>query len=182
MAGNIALAWALPVKTELLGARLEAYVKSKPIINMFKLCVKYGQLTGAPIGKLPQELVEMVAKKIHEPLLYDSTRRWANYQKCLDHVCMPSDHFDEPHLMEHLREAEYSIHESFSETDGYDSDVEDHLDEMSYELGCTHHEKLGAHLEKFNSSSSTLNSTNNFRRCKKVGDLNALSLNFWLMN
>lgn len=99
MVDQILLAWATPVNTGSLGASLEAYVDSQPVINVLNLYVKYGQISGAPIGKFPQELVDRVAKDIYEPLFCNAASRWAKYQFFFDNVCTPSDHFSESELV-----------------------------------------------------------------------------------
>lgn len=60
MENTVRLTWAIPVDAFLLYARLEAYAESKATISAFRLCLQYGRTSGAPVSKLPAELIDEV--------------------------------------------------------------------------------------------------------------------------
>lgn len=91
---GVSLVWAVPVRAELAGAGLEAYVMSKPFVSTSKLCVVYGQNNGAPVGSLPLEIVNRTCSMIHGSILRLRQARWSCIQKCLEGTCQMEDHFE----------------------------------------------------------------------------------------
>ena len=63
-------AWCIPLDAAAAGARIEGYVKARPLVRALRLCVQIGTRQNAVIGRLPPELVEMVARAVEDNLLY----------------------------------------------------------------------------------------------------------------
>ena len=157
------LAWAIPVKTQLLGARLEAYVESKLLVATFKLCVKYGPSNHAPVGRLPPELINLIVDRIQWPILNSCESRWARYQLCLEDKCSTYDHFTE----EQICDNEFYPHNDVE--DEYEDDRYEHFMDLEWKLGCTHEIILREHLEKFKAlSGDQSEACKAFARCKEV--------------
>ncbi len=117
MINSLTVAWAIPVDTAFVGARIEAYVEAKATISMLRLCIKYAQ-TGISLGNIPTEMVENVATHVRQSIFESRLEGWQNAMTCCMGECSPRDH---------INPAEY-----LSDMEA-DSDMED---ELMMELRC----------------------------------------------
>lgn len=92
------LAWAQPVKVEVLGAHLQAYIDLLPTINTLRLCNRFGQGPNAYISKLPLELVQKVEKYLVEGERQERLVEWNRVKKCFECTCDDTDHFTEEEI------------------------------------------------------------------------------------
>lgn len=100
MENTFRLTWAVPVSAVLLGARLEAYVESKATISTFRLCAKYGNLSVAPVARLPTELIDEILGHIRHGFFEKRLSDWENDIGCLEgRGCRRGDREDD--CMEH---------------------------------------------------------------------------------
>ena len=91
---EITIAWALPVNPAHLAPRLLAYAATKAAITTLRLGVQKTD-DSRSIGRLPPELVEMIAISIRDNEFRRKSRRWINAQKCIANTCSPSHHYTE---------------------------------------------------------------------------------------
>lgn len=174
MTGKVTLAWALPVNTQALGVSLEAYVKSKPSLSFFKLCLKYGQSARAPIGKLPRELIELVAKYVYDPFLDDATRRWAKYQRCPESECRPLDHCDDPDSLPESFDIRFCVCGKCPRGYGSSCSNQEYYILLGDLFDDVHNERVNEHLESFNGSPPTTSLARSYEKYKKVSDMRVL--------
>ena len=91
MADEVMLAWALPVSRIQLGPRLMAYVETKAATHTLQLCA---QKSNSPtLGKLPPEIVEMIASKVRDDRFRIRIEAWITGQRCFEDSCSPSHHY-----------------------------------------------------------------------------------------
>ena len=91
---DMTLTWALPVKVEVLGAHLEAYLETLPNINALRLCNCFGTGPEAHISKLPIELLTHIEAEIIEPVRQTRLSAWSQNFKCFEQTCTWRDHYD----------------------------------------------------------------------------------------
>lgn len=82
------LQWAMPVRIEQLGAHLEVYVETLPIITALRLCNRFGRGEACYIQKLPTELVEMIGQFIVEPEREKRLVSWSKQMRCWRRECL----------------------------------------------------------------------------------------------
>ncbi|KAK5136845.1 hypothetical protein LTR08_001767 [Meristemomyces frigidus] len=101
MSGSLSagIAWAVPVRPDVLGAHLEAYEKALPIINALRLCHRFGQGPDAHITRIPVELEQAI-----EEFVLDARRTcwhswsepdWKSEFSCFESTCEPNGHCDQ---------------------------------------------------------------------------------------
>ncbi|KAF2137600.1 uncharacterized protein K452DRAFT_361768 [Aplosporella prunicola CBS 121167] len=89
---DIVQVWAIPVEPDILGAHLQAYKKHRCSVKVFQLCYDSGQIQGAPVGKLPLELVDMIVDWVMVQDRQDNIRVWARERACCDNNCRITGH------------------------------------------------------------------------------------------
>ncbi|KAL2038539.1 hypothetical protein N7G274_008586 [Stereocaulon virgatum] len=148
MLNGITVAWATPVGAADLGARMESYVESKATVSTFRLCVQHARI-GSLLGKLPHELVEMIATQIQDALFRKRLREWEKSIECCADDCIPSDHFSRQQLQEMKRD--YRIKDSdddydslFEDSDDDDDDWNDYIEESLSRNGLGHKAHIDA--------------------------------------
>ncbi|KAK5119358.1 hypothetical protein LTR85_007714 [Meristemomyces frigidus] len=96
---SAALAWAMPVRPDVLGAHLEAYGKALPVIHALRLCHRFGKGPAVYITKIPVEIEQAI-----EELILDNRRtRWDSWSwsewrsefRCFESQCEPAGHMEE---------------------------------------------------------------------------------------
>jgi hypothetical protein len=79
------------VRIDKLGAHLEAYVETLPVITTLRLCNRFGKGT---ISKLPTELTDAIEHLVLEPERERCLISWSKELKCWKRECnMFEDHF-----------------------------------------------------------------------------------------
>lgn len=88
------LTQAVPIRADLLGARLAAYVLLLPTITALRLCNRFGKGPQATVAKLPVELLNEIEKYLIEDKRAQLYEEWFSQFKCYETQCSPADHFD----------------------------------------------------------------------------------------
>ena len=91
---GITVTWATPVDAAKLGARMESYVETKASVHDFKLCARHAQ-PGAPLGRLPSEVIEMIATEVQDAAFDKHLKTWQDSTRCCANECRPSEHLNE---------------------------------------------------------------------------------------
>lgn len=91
--------WAVPVKPDLLGSRLEAYAVTKKCMHTVRLCNRLGN-NPAGIAKLPAEILNMIEECVQAPLRDQFEKEWSALYDCVSGACEPEDHFTQEDLSE----------------------------------------------------------------------------------
>jgi hypothetical protein len=79
------------VRIDKLGAHLEAYVETLPVITALRLCNRFGKGT---ISKLPTELIDAIEHLVRESERERCLVSWSKELKCWKQECnMSEDHF-----------------------------------------------------------------------------------------
>jgi hypothetical protein len=82
------------VRIEKLGAHLEAYTNTLPVITALRLCNRFGKGTNCYISKLPTELIDAIEHLVLEPERERCLVSWSKELKCWKRDCnMFEDHF-----------------------------------------------------------------------------------------
>lgn len=81
------------MRIEKLGAHLEAYVDTLPVITSLRLCHRYGKGANSYIYKLPIELVGIIEQFVVEPEREKHLATWSKEPKCRNKECKMHDHF-----------------------------------------------------------------------------------------
>ena len=76
----------------MLGAHLEAYINTLPVVNAIKLCNRYGRGENVGISKLPVELVLCVAEYIVQDERDRQLSIWTRDFQCFQLLCKPENH------------------------------------------------------------------------------------------
>lgn len=114
------LTWATPVRVEVLGAHLEAYIDLLPTINTLKLCHRFGN-PSTTFAKLPKELVLEIERLMIVEARAKHLPAWEADFDCYQQLCEPIEHLTEEALEElHQRVVAGEISEN---GDGEDGDV-----------------------------------------------------------
>lgn len=91
------LAWATPIRADILGAHLEAYKEYITALRTLRLCHQLGnKRTGAPtafITRLPPEIVAMIANVIVRESRAKFLRLWSRDLLCYEYQCNNLDHY-----------------------------------------------------------------------------------------
>lgn len=88
------LAWAVPVRADLLGARLAARYELRPIINTLRLCQRFGKGVNAHINRLPNEIIDTIEKHLFPGIEEELEEEWRQKYSCVVDECVPTDHCD----------------------------------------------------------------------------------------
>lgn len=67
----------MPVRVEQLGAHLEAYIATLPIITTLRLCNRFGTGNNCHINRLPIELVKLIEEYIVRPERNKALLTWS---------------------------------------------------------------------------------------------------------
>ena len=88
MAHKLIVAWATELDAFHLGARLEAYEETKPVIEAFRLLDL----------KLPQEILRIIVDAVLDGAYVEKIGLWLQARMCLRATCKPRDHFTEKEM------------------------------------------------------------------------------------
>ena len=173
MYNSTTVAWGVPCSAAKIGAQVQTYVESKPTITAFRICVRDGQIQGAPVGRLPEELIRAVSEFVKTSLLQSHRRDWKKGIRCCEGKCQAIDHFGADE-----REELYSAYRNYMDDDSL-SDEE--LNEILIENGdyyCEHLEQQGTFLCKLGEMSDGSGKPSWFSRYNKVCSLELVKLSF----
>jgi len=82
------------VRIDKLGAHLEAYTDTLPVITALRLCNRFGKGKNCYISKLPTELINEIEHLILEPERERCLATWSKELKCWERECKAfDDHF-----------------------------------------------------------------------------------------
>ena len=93
---TITLAWAMPVNHVQLAPRLLSYTASKAAVTVLRLGAQ--KVASKPLGRLPPEIVEMIADNIRDNEYDRRIGTWTKAQKCIANTCSPSHHYSRAEL------------------------------------------------------------------------------------
>lgn len=168
---GITLSWATPFDAAELGARMEAYVETKALVLVFKLCVQRAQ-SEAPLGRLSPELIEMIATEVHDAAFKKKLKIWHKDLFCCANVCRPSEHLSAEQRKSLKDDYKLELRSEHEDDSGSDSDCGcgNHFDDYLAELGVGQDEHIDAvetTLAKVENNSYA-ESSGNFAKCRKV--------------
>ena len=83
---------AIPIRVDLLGAHLQAYVNLLPVISTLRLCNRFGKGAKAAVSRLPAELVVCIEELLIKDERKELREDWATELKCWETRCLPTDH------------------------------------------------------------------------------------------
>lgn len=86
---------ATPVRADLLGAHVQAYVNLLPAINTLRLCHRFGKGQNVMVSRLPNEIIGCVEECLMEFERVKLRGTWAKELKCWEACCKAMDHFEE---------------------------------------------------------------------------------------
>lgn len=86
------------MRVDQLGAYLEAYVKTIPVITALRMCNRFGTGDDCHINRLPVELVKLIEEHIVESEWEKMLPTWSQTLKCCEGNCEPLDHYWEDEL------------------------------------------------------------------------------------
>ena len=109
------------------GARLEAYAETKASVHTFNLCAQYARLLGTPLGKLRQEVLDIITSCLCNHAFEHKDQQWVKAQKCLDDACRPGDHLSKEDLSWFIDD----VKRSHSDDDDSTYDFESRLDDAT---------------------------------------------------
>lgn len=92
---NAGIAWAMPVKPDMLGEALEAYEKNLPILYALHLCHRFGRGKDVHITKLPAEILIAIEDNVLDCEQHMRQSQWAINFCHYESRCEPIDHLDE---------------------------------------------------------------------------------------
>ncbi|OCL12145.1 hypothetical protein AOQ84DRAFT_373363 [Glonium stellatum] len=115
------VAWGVPVSIMELGPHLEAYVETKPVVDMLRLCNRFGQGPDVHINKLPHELILMIEEELQKQPRRDAFWDWDEGFACFEGRCEIADHFDR----EEIEDFEHEIMISMGNYAGHGCTIED---------------------------------------------------------
>ena len=167
MVNSITIAWATPVDAATLGARMEAHAKSKATIHTFRLCVQHAP-PDAPLGRLPPELVEIVAAQVQQSRFEKRMKKWEKSVNCAAGVCSPSDHFSQKEILSMKSDLGLCC-QTDDESDDSDCECfEEHL--LNHGIGDDEHmQAVETFLPKVEYN-SFIKKSDKFVKCRKVCD------------
>lgn len=88
------LAWAVPVKPDILGKHLEAYKHALPQLRTLKLCHRFGKGEDAHIARLPLEILIFIEDLVLCNSRNASSDEWVTVFRHFESRCRPRDHGD----------------------------------------------------------------------------------------
>ncbi|KAK5113323.1 hypothetical protein LTR85_010940 [Meristemomyces frigidus] len=89
-----AIAWAVPVKPDILGGHLQAHVDTLPVIETLRLCHSFGRGPKASVVKLPIELRSEIEKYVIQEARGKTLPEWNQKFRCYQDSCSASQHED----------------------------------------------------------------------------------------
>lgn len=103
---DVIFAWAAQVSLAQLGTRLTAYTDTKASITTFRLVAQKSQ--SKALRNLPEEVHELIASEVREPVFEREIKIWVKRSGCLNHFCsMPyKECEDEETYDRHLKDIE----------------------------------------------------------------------------
>lgn len=170
MANNLTVAWARPVDTVKLGARLEAYVDARAVITTLRMCAKYAPLDFF-LAKLPPELISIIGALAQDAVYEDHRQSWELAWKCCQGTCCSKHHRSK---QEQIALARQHSSRSWNPWDNIDDPR--NVGGIYFEAGqhrsgqdkITHHHRVKALLDKLNQKFETSRSNPRFARCREV--------------
>lgn len=133
---NTTVAWAVPVKVEVLGAHLEAYIILQPTINTLRMCHRFGKGDDVAITKLPVELLSEVEEYLVARERRKTRKAWNADFRCFRLRCQKRDHFSQCELDKLGRRLEARLlldrDPNYSDPE-IESEVEEEVEEMLWE-------------------------------------------------
>lgn len=168
MTNSITIAWAIPVDAATLGARMEAHAQSKATIHTFRLCVQHAP-PGAPLGRLPPELVEIVAARIQQSLFKKRMKKWKKSVNCAAGDCYPSDHFSQKEILSMKSDLAFCCQKDDEGDDGYCECFEMHL--LNNDIGDDEHMQVVKTFLPKVEDNSFIEKSDKFAKCRKVCEL-----------
>ena len=91
MVNNLTMAWATPVDTVKLGARLEAYVDTKSAVLTLRLCIPYAP-SGCYLAKLSPEVIGIIGTQVQDAVFETLRPSWELAWECCQDTCSSHDH------------------------------------------------------------------------------------------
>jgi len=88
---NTLLTWAVPVRPDLLGSRLEAFKQILPQLQTLRLCHRFGKGPSVFITRLPTEVERMIERCV--PL--ECSGIWQDSFMHFEKRCEPLDHVED---------------------------------------------------------------------------------------
>ncbi len=150
---------------------MESYVETKASIHVFRLCAQHAQ-PGAPLGRFPPELIEMIATEVQNAAFDRQLQTWQDSTRCCANKCRPSEHLSEEDY-ESLREEHLAETDDCSLTTdgecGCDYALHE-FEEYLAESGVGHDEHMEA-VETFIAKvedNSYIENRGRFAKCRKV--------------
>lgn len=148
MTHHINIAWALKVNHDQLGARLEAYVETKSVVNTLRACLL--RLSLPSKSTIPPEISQMIVDKLRDASYLPKILKWHRRRRCVQDECETLDHVDMDVLADHK------------------IDDPDDVDELFWEERMLKHDsRVEKYLHKVNPPKSQ-NSMRGFALCKAV--------------
>lgn len=92
--------WAVPVKLNVLGARLQSYFKAKPSVDTLRLCNRFGKGIEAFVTSLPVEVLELVVQHVRWMDLESNMEKWSQRQRCCEGTCDILEHWTGEELLD----------------------------------------------------------------------------------
>lgn len=100
-----AITWAIPIDVHRSIAHAEAYFEHSIAATAFGECAQEAQGQHAPVGKLPTEIVDMIAKEAARPCFSAYYPLWTEILECSADRCRPRERYP----YEDIRDAELAI-------------------------------------------------------------------------
>ncbi len=94
------LTWAIPVRVELLGAHLTAYLELLPTLCALRLCHRYGRGYEVNLTRLPIELLSAIEDLLFAEACVPHVEAYKKDFRCFQHHCNPIDHMTEEQMVE----------------------------------------------------------------------------------
>jgi len=85
-----ALALGAPLSIAETGADVQAYFEHRKRVETFLSCVAEGRTRGVPVGTLPPEATQMVAKELDMPNSDALKDEWNTMLECCEETCWAS--------------------------------------------------------------------------------------------
>lgn len=98
---DIMLTYAVPVKVELLGAHLEAHLKTWPTIEILRLCNRFGKGPATAVQRLPVELLQHIESFLVADARAEVAPEWQTDFQCFEQTCRDIDHLDRAQKQEY---------------------------------------------------------------------------------
>lgn len=82
------------MRADLLGASLEAYANTRPVLHALRLCHKFGRGVDVHVTKLPQELETLIEGYIAQDGREKASDKWVTGFRCIEARCDLVEHYD----------------------------------------------------------------------------------------